>query len=257
MTTPTGAEPGAGTAGSAGTRPGGPEPEPKPRAPLSRDRILRAATAFADRRGIDALTMRGLAEQFGVEAMSLYHHVANKEDLLNGVVDVVMSEINDAVRDIAEPAAAEAWKETMRRRILAARNVFLRHPWAPAVFQTRTDTPMSVLEYFDSVVRLMHAGGFTHDQAHHALHALGSRALGFNQELFAPPDVGSDVDAGESTAAVAAMADRLPHLAAMLADVVHDDPESTLGWCDDQSEFEFGVDLLLDGLDRLVAPNRG
>ncbi len=235
--------PGAGTA----------EAEPRPRTPLSRDRILRAATAFADRRGIDALTMRGLAEQFGVEAMSLYHHVANKEDLLDGVVGVVMSEINDAVRDIAEPAAGAAWKETVRRRILAAREVFLRHPWAPPVFQTRTDTPMAVLEYFDSTIRLMRAGGFTHDQAHHALHALGSRALGFSQELFTPPDV----DVAEGTAAIAAMADRLPHLAAMLADVVHDDPENTLGWCDDQSEFEFGVDLLLDGLDRLVAPNRG
>jgi AcrR family transcriptional regulator len=225
------------------------EQESRPRTPLSRDRVLRAAAALADRHGIDAVTMRGLAEEFGVEAMSLYHHVANKEDVLNGVVDVVMGEIGEAVGAIAPPERAAAWKAVLRARILAAREVFLRHPWAPAVFQTRTDTSLSVLDYFDSVLALMSAGGFSHQQSHHALHALGSRALGFNQELFTPPDPGAAPD----PAAVQAMAERLPHLAAMLLDVTHDDPDSTLGWCDDQAEFEFGLDLILDGLDRLLA----
>ncbi|WP_344659350.1 TetR/AcrR family transcriptional regulator [Catenulispora subtropica] len=224
------------------------EQESKPRAPLTRDRVLRAATALADRQGIDAVTMRGLADEFGVEAMSLYHHVANKEDVLNGVVDVVMGEIHAAVGAVAPPEEPAAWKTVLRARILAAREVFLRHPWAPAVFQTRTETPLSVLDYYDSVLALMDAGGFTHQQAHHAMHALGSRALGFNQELFTPPDPGGSPD----TSALQALAERLPHLTAMLSDVAHDDPDSTLGWCDDQAEFEFGLDLLLDGLDRLV-----
>lgn len=222
--------------------------EVRPRVPLTRDRVLRAAVALADRHGVEAVTMRGLAEEFGVEAMSLYHHVHNKDDLLNGVVDVVMGEINDAVRGIAPPTKPAAWKAVLRTRILAAREVFLRHPWAPAVFQTRTDTPLSVLDYYDSVLALMQTGGFTHQQAHHAMHALGSRALGFTQELFTPAagDTAPDVDA------LHLMADRLPHLAAMLLDVAHDDPDSTLGWCDDQAEFEFGLDLILDGLERLI-----
>ncbi|NUP50346.1 MAG: TetR family transcriptional regulator [Catenulispora sp.] len=225
------------------------EQESRPRTPLTRDRVLRAAAALADRLGIEAVTMRGLAEEFGVEAMSLYHHVHNKEDVLNGVVEVVMGEINEAVREIAPPTEPAEWKAVLRTRILAAREVFLRHPWAPAVFQTRTDTPLSVLDYYDSVLALMKTGGFTYQQSHHALHALGSRALGFNQELFTPPNA----DAAPDPAAFQLMADRLPHLAAMLLDAVHDDPDSTLGWCDDQTEFEFGLDLLLDGLERLIA----
>lgn len=227
------------------------EQDSKPRAPLTRDRVLRAAVALADRHGIEALTMRALAEEIGVEAMSLYHHVANKEAVLDGVVDVVMGEIHEAVGAIDPPREAAAWKPVLRRRILAAREVFLRHPWAPAVFQTRTDTPLSVLDYFDSVLALMSTGGFSHQQAHHALHALGSRALGFNQELFTPP--GGGAAAAPDPAALQGMAERLPHLAAMLLDVAHDDPDSTLGWCDDQAEFEFGLDLILDGLDALRA----
>jgi len=90
--------------------------------------------------------------------------------------------------------------------------------------------------------------GFSTDLAHHCMHALGSRALGFNQELFTPPNSDPEQDA----AAVKAMAERLPHLAAMLLDVTHDGPEATLGFCDDQTEFEFGLDLILDGLERLL-----
>ena len=106
-----------------------------------------------------------------------------------------------------------------------------------------------MLRYNNGLVGLMRDGGFTYDQIHHALHALGSRALGFSQELFSP----GDGPPGERSAAMpAAMAQALPNLAGMLAEIVHDDP-NTLGWCDDQTEFEFGLDLILDGLDRLRA----
>ncbi|WP_433709929.1 TetR/AcrR family transcriptional regulator C-terminal domain-containing protein [Nocardia sp. CA-084685] len=222
--------------------------EVESRIPLSRMRVLSAAIGIADESGIEALTMRRLAELLGVEAMSLYHHVANKEDVIDGMVDVIVGEINQAVSDIDAPAAAAAWKQAVRQRILSAREVLLRHPWAPGVFQTRTNTSQAVLRYYDGLLGLMRAGGFSYDQTHHAMHVLGSRALGFTQELFDPSD--GAVDA-EAVAALDTMAEALPNLVGMLREVAHDDPDSTLGWCDDQFEFEFALDLILDGLDRL------
>jgi AcrR family transcriptional regulator len=183
--------------------------------------------------------------------MSLYYHVANKEEVLDGIAEVVVTEINDVVDRIERPATAAEWKKAVRQRILSARQVLLRHPWAPRVLESRTNTSLAVLRYYDALLGLMHDGGFSWDLAHHALHALGSRALGFAQELF-DPNAGGGSGAGEDpAAAMQSMAEQLPHLVGMLAEVMHDDPDSTLGWCDDQSEFEFGIDLLLDGLDRL------
>jgi AcrR family transcriptional regulator len=222
------------------------EPDPEPRIPLSRNRVLRAAVAIADEHGLAALTMRRLAVELGAEAMSLYYHVANKEDVLDGVVDVIVREINDEVGRIDVPSAGADWKKAVRQRILSAREVFLRHRWAPGVFETRTTTSPEVLRYFDALLGLMRDGGFSYDLAHHALHALGSRALGFTQELFDPNSAGVD---GQSDAALAELADQLPNLVGMMAEIAHDDPDSTLGWCDDQTEFEFGLDIVLDGLD--------
>jgi AcrR family transcriptional regulator len=224
------------------------EPGSEPRISLSRDRVLRAAVKVADERGIEALTMRRLAEELGAEAMSLYYHVANKEDLLDGVAGVIATEINDVVDRVDVPAEGADWKNAVRRRILSARTVLLGHPWAPQVLETRTNPSLAVLRYHDALVGLMRDGGFSYDLIHHALHALGSRALGFTQELFDPGD-GADTE--EAAAGLAAMADQLPHLVGMMAEVAHDDPDSTLGWCDDQTEFEFGLDIILDGLDRM------
>lgn len=209
---------------------------------------MRAAVRVADEGGIEAVTMRGLADELGAEAMSLYYHVANKEDILDGMIDVIAGEINDAVERLAEPASGPAWKGAARQRILTARQVQLRHPWAPPVFETRTAASPQILRYFDGLLALMRDGGFSWDLVHHALHALGSRAFGFSQEMFTPAaGAGDDMD----PAAAEAMAAQFPNLAGMLADIVHDDPDSTLGWCDDQEEFEFGLDIVLDGLDRL------
>jgi AcrR family transcriptional regulator len=180
--------------------------------------------------------------------MSLYYHVANKEEVLDGVVDVVVQEINDLVDRIDMGATGAGWKEAARTRILSARTVLLRHPWAPRVIETRINMSPAVLHYFDGLLGIMRTGGFSYDVAHHALHALGSRALGFTQELFNPGDEPADE---ESMAVIENLAGTLPHLAGMLAEVAHDDPDSTLGWCDDQAEFEFGLDLILDGLDRI------
>jgi AcrR family transcriptional regulator len=210
--------------------------------------VLRAAITIADSSGIESLTMRRLAEELGAEAMSLYYYLANKEDLLDGIANAVVAEINDVVGAIDVPSAGASWKTAVRRRILSAREVLLRHPWAPRVFETRTSTSPAVLLYYDGLLRLMRDGGFCYDLIHHALHALGSRALGFTQELFDPSAGTSDE---ETTAALAGMAGQIPHLVAMFMEVAHDDPDSTLGWCDDQTEFEFGLDLILDGLDKI------
>ena len=222
-------------------------PGSEPRLPLSRERVLRAAIKVADDGGIDSLTMRRLAEELGAEAMSLYYHVANKEQVLDGIVDVVVTEINDVVGRIDVSANGADWKKAVRERILTARGVFLRHSWAPRVLESRTTTSPAVLRYLDALIGLMREGGFSYDLAHHSLHALGSRALGFTQELFDPAGA-ADADA---SAGLESMAAQLPHLVAMVAEVAHDDPESTLGWCDDQTEFEFGLDIILDGLDRM------
>ena len=218
------------------------------RTPLSRERVLRAAVRLADKGGIESVTMRRLADELGAEAMSLYYHVANKDDVLDGIADAIAREINHAAGRAEMPSGTANWKTGMRRRILAARQVLLHHPWAPGLFETRTTTSPAIIRHFDALVGLMRDGGFSHDLAHHALHALGSRALGFSQELFDP---GDGAGPGDATAAPADMASQFPHLAAMLAEIAHDDPGSTLGWCDDQTEFEFGLDLILNGLDGL------
>ncbi|MEU0540898.1 TetR/AcrR family transcriptional regulator C-terminal domain-containing protein [Nocardia sp. NPDC005978] len=220
--------------------------EQRPR--LSRGQILDAAVARADRDGIEAVTMRSVATDLGVEAMSLYHHVANKAELLDGMVEVVLDAINAAVGPVTANSPAE-WKPVLRSRILTARGVLLTHPWAPALIGSRSPMTLSIIAYFDSIIGLLRLGGFSYDLTHHAMHALGSRALGFTQELFQPM---SEEHEREGAATLATMADRFPNIAGMLAeDPGHDDQSATLGWCDDQSEFEFGLDLVLDGLERL------
>ncbi|WP_454198842.1 TetR/AcrR family transcriptional regulator [Nocardia sp. Marseille-Q1738] len=226
------------------------DPGSEPRVRLSRERVLRAAIRIADEHGIQSVTMRRIGDELGAEAMSLYYHVAKKDDLLDGIVDLVAREINDAVEQIDIAPRTADWKTSVRQRILTAREVLLRHRWAPGLFETRTTVSLEVLRYYDALLGLMLAGGFSYDLAHHAMHALGSRALGFTQELFDPGDTGAD---SGTDADLAAMAEQLPNIVGMLSEIAHDDPDSTLGWCDDQTEFEFGLDLILDGLDRIRA----
>jgi AcrR family transcriptional regulator len=215
------------------------ESKAEPRRPLSRERVLRGAIELADERGIEALTMRTLAQQLGVEAMSLYNHVANKGEILDGMVDTVMDEINDATSGISGD-----WKTAMRQRILAAREILLRHPWATGALVSRTGDSLPLMRYYESLIGLFRDGGFSYDLTHHALHALGSRALGFTQEPF---DDSQPVP--DPSALARQLAPEYPNTAALLEGVSHD-ADTTLGWCDDQFEFEFALDLLLDGLER-------
>jgi AcrR family transcriptional regulator len=217
------------------------------RKPLSRDLVLETAVTLADHEGLGALSMRRLGQELGVEAMSLYHHVANKDALLDGMVDAVVGELNAAVGPGGGPEAERDWAAALRARILRARTVMLAHPWLPSVLESRSSISAPLIAYFEGVLATLRAGGFSNDLAHHTLHALGSRAIGFSHELFDPARGG---DAGQqSDADLSAMAEQFPHLMAMMAEVAHDDPGSTLGWCDDQTEFEFGLDVVLDGLE--------
>ncbi|MCU1517741.1 MAG: transcriptional regulator, TetR family [Pseudarthrobacter sp.] len=217
------------------------------RTPLNRTRVLDAAVALADAEGVEALSMRRLAQDLGVVPMALYKHVANKDELLDGMVDVLIGEI-------APVAGGAGWKNAVRMRVLSARQALLRHPWARQVLETRTTRTPAVLGYTDEFIGMFLAGGFSVDLTHHLMHALGSRMWGFTQELFD--------DAGTRGAKAAAppqppaallqeMAARYPNILHVAMVARHDDGSVVSYGCDDQFEFEFALDLLLDGFERL------
>jgi AcrR family transcriptional regulator len=220
------------------------------RTPLSRERVLAAAVALVDSDGIQALTMRRLAADLGVEAMSLYYHLPAKEALLDGVVETVLAEI-DAATARLPTNGDDDWRARIRRQFLAARQVMLRHPWMPGLLSTRRTIPPRVFAYYEGILGAMVGAGFSYRLAHRALHAFGSLPLGFVQEIFSLGAADGGAEDGVSEAELVALAQQMPHLAAMVATEMHDSADPTLGWCDSQVEFEFTLDLLLDGLERL------
>ena len=218
--------------------PATPDALPAPRIPLSRDRVLRAAVTFADEYGIETLSMRKLGQVVGVEAMSLYNHVASKEDLLDGMIDLVFAEIE-------LPSAEEGWKRAMRQRAISVRTVLARHRWAVGLMESRTSPGPATLRHHDAVLGCLRNAGFSLGQAAHAYAALDSYIYGF-----ALQDRGLPFDTPEEAAALAQVmlaqfpADTYPHLA-----------EFTFGHVlqpgyDFGSEYEFGLALILDGLER-------
>jgi AcrR family transcriptional regulator len=215
------------------------------RIPLNRDRVLTAAVVLADAAGIESLSMRRLAQELGVVPMALYKHVANKEELLDGMVDVLVAEIDP-------PASDAGWKNAVRLRVLSARKSLLRHPWARQVLESRTTRTPAVLGYMDSFIGMFLAGGFSVDLTHHVMHALGSRMWGFTQELFddsanaVPADLAPEMQA----AMLHEMAQRYPNILQVALAANHDDGSVVSQGCDDQFEFEFALDLLLDGFER-------
>ena len=211
--------------------------------PLSKERVLDAAVALADAQGVEGLSMRKLAQELGVVPMALYKHVANKDELLDGMVDLVVGEIDP-------PAGGTDWKAAMRRRVLSARAALLRHPWASRVMESRSSPTPAVLAYMDSMIGMFRAGGFTIDLTHHAMHAMGSRLLGFSQELF---DDTADVGPGMDAETLRELAGRFPHVTELVVAITHDQASVVGQGCDDQFEFEFALDLMLDGLERLRA----
>ena len=213
----------------------------KERATLTRQRVLDAAVELADGHGIESVSMRRLGQELGVEAMSLYTHVRSKEDLLDGMVDVVMSQV-PAVE------ARDDWKAALRSAMLHARGVLLRHPWAPDVIEKRAAPGPAILRQYDTVMGILRRGGFSLELTHHALHMLGSRLLGFTRELF---DDSPDLDPEAAAMLAQQLGPTHPHVAEMALAATHD---GGLGGCDTDVEFAFALDVALDGLERLRQP---
>ena len=218
------------------------DPSAERRLPLNRERVLRAAVALADEGGSESLTMRRLAQKLGVEAMSLYNHVANKGDMLDGMVDVVYSEID-------LPAGGADWKSAIRRTALSAREVLSRHRWAINLIETRTSPGPANLRHHDSVIRTFREAGFSVEMAIHAFSALDSYVYGFAlQELTLPFDTPGELAEAAESILRQFPADEYPHLAETIVEHV------TKSGYDFAHEFEFGLDLILDGLERLRDP---
>jgi AcrR family transcriptional regulator len=199
---------------------------------------MRAAIALADSSGIESLSMRKLGQDLGVEAMSLYNHVANKDDIIDGIVDLVFSEI-------ALPSGGADWKPAMRERAISAHEALLRHRWAPSLMQSRTRPSPATLRHHDSVLGNLRNAGFTLVMAAHAVSVIDGYVYGFAlQEINIPL---------QSREQVAEVGDNIlrqhgaeyPHLAEMITQ------HAMLPGYDYGEEFEFGLDLILDGLDRL------
>lgn len=215
------------------------------RLPLTRPRVLRVAVALADSGGIAALTMRRLAQACGVETMSVYHHVANKDDVLDGMVDIVFGEI-------ALPAPDDPWRRAMRERAVSARDALSRHPWAGPLMESRANPGPATLRHHDAVLGSLRTGGFSVALAAHAFSLLDSYIHGFAlQEATIP------FDSPESAVAMAEqMLERIPaaeypHLAELTTEHVLQP-----GY-DYAKEFAFGLDLILDGLEQRLRAARG
>lgn len=211
--------------------------KPEPRSPLSRERVLRTAVALADVGGIASVTMRELAQELGVEAMSLYHHVASKEDLLDGMVDRAFCEI--------ELPRGDDWKTAMRQRAISARQVLLGHRWAIGLMDSRAAPGPATLRHHDAVIGNLRAAGFSIGMAAHAFAILDSFIYGFVlQELSLPFGSSEELADVAETILRDVPAEDYPHLTEMTVEHVLRPGYSF------QDEYEFGLNLILDGLER-------
>jgi AcrR family transcriptional regulator len=206
--------------------------------PLSRDRILNAAVAVADRGGFDSLSMRNLAKELGTAPMSIYRHVANKEDLLDAMVDVVFA-------GMYPPAIRGDWKTELRKRGVSAREALRRHPWAIGLMETRMNPgPASALHH-NATMGCLREAGFPFRDAIHAYSVLDSYTYGFALQEKTIPFETPEEAAEMAEVTVGVMGDDYPYL----AEVVSEFNKSEFVYAE---EFEFGLDLILDGLERFL-----
>ena len=213
--------------------PDGPGRRPR----LSRERVLQTAVALADESGLEALSMRRLGERLGVEAMSLYKHVRNKEDLVDGMVDSVFAEI--------ELAEDRSWRPAMRGRALSVRTVLRRHPWAVPMMQSRTAPGPRTLAHLDALIGILRGAGFSVGLTAHALSVIDAYVYGFAMQEKALPFDTEERSTEVIEHILAAMpVDELPHLVEFSREHVLK-PGYDYGL-----EFEWGLDLVLDGLER-------
>jgi AcrR family transcriptional regulator len=208
-----------------------------PRRPLSKERIVRAAVDVADRDGLAALTMRRLGAELGVEAMSLYKHVANKEQILDAVVDLLVGQI-------AIPGPGEPWRQAMRRRATSAREVLRGHSWAIGLLEGRASTSPATMRYAEAVLGNLRSSGFSIDDAAHAFWLLDSYVYGHVVQETSLAPRSTSAEAGEATPAADTSTDH-PHLREL------GERARTSGYSVDR-EFAYGLDLILDALERTV-----
>lgn len=211
----------------------------QPRLPLSRDRVLRTALELANRDGIESLSMRRLGRELGVEAMSLYNHIADKDDLLDGLADIVVGEIE-------VPSPGDDWKAAQRRRAVSVREMLARHPWAGGLIESRTTPSPARSRYPEAVVGSLRQAGFSVEMAVHAFFMLDSYINGFaGQERNLPAGTPEEL-AGVAEAMLAALpAAAYPYLHEVIVEYV------LKAGFDYAEEFEFGLDLLLDALEKV------
>ena len=211
------------------------------RATLNRDRVLRAAVALADQGGISSLSMRKLGEALGVEAMSLYNHVASKGDLLDGMIDIVFGEID-------LPSGEGDWRAAMRRRAISARQVLRRHPWAIGLMESRTTPGPATLRHHDAVLGSLRRGGFSVELTAHAYSLLDSYIYGFAlNEASLPFGTGEEAARVAQEISAQFASGQYPYLTEMaVAHVVRPGYEYA-------DEFETGLDLILDSLQAAAA----
>jgi len=201
--------------------------------------VLAAGVRLADKGGLESLSMRKLAQALRVEAMSLYNHVTGRDDLLGGMVDLVVAEID-------LPRVDAPWKEEMRRRALSARAVLRRHPWAPALLMSRINVGPNVLRYIDATLGCLRGAGFTIAQTDAAWNALDCYVYGFTlHEQNFPLDPQEYVSGAQAFLPMLP-ADRYPHMRGLTEELI-------AGRHDGVVPVEFGLELMLDGLERLLA----
>ena len=207
---------------------------------LSTERVLRAGVALADSGGLESLTMRRLGEELGVEAMSLYKHVANKEALLDGMVDLVFAEIE-------LPSGDTDWRTAMRDRAISARAALVRHPWATPLMQSRTQPGPATLAHHDTVIGTLRAAGFSVGLTAHAFSAVDAYVYGFAlQQRSLPFETLEEAQEVGRQMFARMPAGAYPHLTELTVQHILQ-PGYDYG-----DEFEYGLDLLLDGLDRAL-----
>jgi AcrR family transcriptional regulator len=207
------------------------------RRPLSRDRVLRAAIRMADEGGVESVSMRKLGQALRVEAMSLYKHVANKEDLLDGMADLVTS-------DFDVPSGDVDWKTAIRRSAISAHQVLLGHPWASSLIESRRDSGPARLRYLDAVIGVLSAAGFAMPMVLRSIMTLDSYTYGFALQEVAWPFDRDSVPEEAATLARGLPAGDYPNLVAMAEMVATASGGVPV-------DYEFGLDLILDGLERL------
>ena len=213
-------------------------PRAKRRLPLSRDRVVRAALALADEGGIESLTMRKLGQELQVKAMSLYNHVANKDEVLDGIIDLVFSEID-------LPASGADWKTAMRQRAISLRDVLSRHRWAIGMMEARRNPGPANLRHHDAVIGRLRAAGFSVEMTAHAYSLLDSYIYGFALTKMNLP-----FDTTEGVAAADGLLQPLP-VNEYPNLVEYSTEHATEPGYDHGGEFEYGLDVVLDGLEQV------